>query len=101
MKVFVFVLLLLVFLVSFGCTTKVSEDDSLKCISEIGKAYYPGTEKCCNGLKSVFPYELPDGTCINPKEDTRAGAPICAPCGNGKCEKEYSEDKCNCPEDCK
>ena len=83
-----------------GCTSNVSQEDSKTCISEVGKAFYPGTEKCCNGLKSVFPYELPDGTCISSKEDTRVGAPICAPCGNGKCEKEYSEDKCNCPEDC-
>jgi len=69
------------------------------CAKE-GEAYYPGTEKCCEGLKSVFPYELPDGSCISPENDTRAGAPVCAPCGNGKCESQYGEDKCNCAEDC-
>ena len=70
------------------------------CVTEPGKAYFPGTEKCCNDLKSVFPYELPDGTCISPENDTRVGAPVCAPCGNGKCESNYGEDKCNCAEDC-
>jgi len=94
------VLILIVVLVS-GCTQKTNQDDSKPCISEPGKAYYPGDEKCCEGLKPVFPYELPDGTCLDPKDDTRSGSPVCAPCGNGKCEKGYSEDKCNCPEDCK
>ena len=79
-----------------SCTTL-----ELNCVNTPGQSYYPGSEICCNDLKSVFPYELPDGTCLAAEDDDRGGAPVCAPCGNGKCEKDYSEDKCNCPEDCK
>jgi len=71
------------------------------CITEPGKAYYPGTEKCCGGLTSIFGSELPDGRCwCTEKDNNCGGSPICAPCGNGICEKEYKEDRCNCPSDC-
>jgi len=67
-----------------------------------GEAYYPGTEKCCAGLESIFGSENPDGTCsCTEKDNNCGGAPICAPCGNGKCEGDYGEDKCNCTKDCK
>ncbi|MBU4069991.1 MAG: hypothetical protein KJ646_03330 [Nanoarchaeota archaeon] len=80
----------------------LEETDNIKtCILEPGKAYYPGTEKCCGDLKSIFGSELEDGRCWCTEEDNSCvGAPICAPCGNGECENEYGEDKCNCPEDC-
>jgi len=73
--------------------------DNLTCIIEPGKAYYPGTEKCCGELKSILHESYYDENC-NELEGL-AGAPICAPCGNGKCESQYGEDKCNCAEDCK
>jgi len=74
-----------------GCKT-------LTCITEPGKAYYPGTEKCCGDLKSILPESYYDNSC---NELDVVGAPICAPCGNGKCESQYGEDKCNCASDCK
>ncbi|MBR9702361.1 hypothetical protein GOV13_05570 [Candidatus Pacearchaeota archaeon] len=82
-----------------ACLEKI--DDSKTCIVEPGKAYYPGTEKCCGDLKSIFGSELEDGRCWCIEDNNNCGgAPICAPCGNGNCENEYNEDKCNCPEDC-
>ena len=50
---------------------------------------------CCSGLKPV-------SMCIEESNDmcfcVTCGS-ICAPCGNGVCDK--NENKCNCPEDCK
>jgi len=87
---------------SGGCDSNCSPImgcKNLTCIIELGKAYYPGTEKCCNGLKSILPGSFYDKNCN--EINGLAGAPLCAPCGNGKCEVQYGEDKCNCAEDCK
>ena len=66
-----------------------------------GEIYYPGTEKCCDGLKSIFGSENADGSCSCTEPGNNCGgSPICAPCGNGICESQYGEDKCNCAEDC-
>jgi len=79
-----------------------AEVNNKTCVTEPGKAYYPPKEKCCDGLTTIFGSELPNGECwCTEKNNTCGGAPICAPCGNKKCEKEYGEDKCNCMEDCK
>ncbi len=76
------------------------EVNNNKCVMA-GKAYYPPKENCCDGLTTIFGSELPNGKCwCTEKDNTCGGAPICAPCGNKKCEKEYGEDKCNCPVDC-
>jgi hypothetical protein len=76
-------------------------NDELICVTEPGQAIYPGTEKCCGDLISIFGTQLEDGSCwCTEKDNNCGGAPICAPCGNDKCEKEYKEDKCNCPSDC-
>lgn len=76
--------------------------DDRTCITEPGKAIYSGNEKCCGELNSIFGSELSEGRCwCTNKDNNCGGAPICAPCGNGICEREYKEDRCNCPEDCK
>jgi len=79
----------------------VSVDDGLACVTEPGKAIYGDSEKCCGGLKPMFGYEDSNGKCQCTEEGNNCGgASICAPCGNGVCEKEYREDRCTCPEDC-
>ena len=77
----------------------ISNDHS-NCVSEPGDIAYD--EQCCDNLKTIWGSELPDGSCWCSGPDTDcAGANTCAPCGNNKCEAEYKEDKCSCPEDCK
>lgn len=104
-KIITIILSLSLLLVINGCTQDhqsiIEETDNRTCVTEPGKAIYPGNEKCCGELKSIFGSELPNGEChCTEKNNNCGGAPICAPCGNNICEKEYSEDKCNCPEDC-
>ena len=64
---------------------------------EAGGSLEPGYE-CCEGLTSIgvkVSKTKTDGVC-----GMIAGAwSICAPCGNGVCDKDY-ENECNCPEDC-
>ncbi len=54
---------------------------------------------CCQGLTPMggWPggYE---GNCTPPPPPT--GPSICSNCGNGICETETGENKCNCPQDC-
>ena len=109
MKNYIFTLATALLIIT-GCTqqtpaTKNQNDnrnDNLSCVTEPGKAIYPGTEKCCGDLNPIFGSQSENGSCwCTEKENTCGGAPICAPCGNGKCENEYKEDKCNCPGDCK
>ena len=65
----------------------------LACIGA-GGWVFPG-HKCCEGLVGRGVAEVrPDGTCAR-----RTGWGICLPCGNGVCDP--SENRCNCPEDCK
>jgi len=93
------ILLLAFFMMIFLVGGVLAENQT--CITEPGRAYYPGTEKCCNNLTSIFGSEKIDGTCsCTEKDNNCGGASICAPCGNGKCEIEYGEDRCNCAEDC-
>ncbi len=75
------------------------------------KKYEEGI-RCCEGLSEIIPGRLlqpcdqegpkgaicEDGCTIIPP--TLPGLVQCAPCGNGICEPEYGENKCNCPEDC-
>lgn len=78
----------------------VNSNSEKTCINEPGKAFYPPNEKCCNGLKSIFG-EDHDVLLCQQLNKYLLGAPVCAPCGNGKCEKKYGENRCSCPEDCK
>ncbi|MEA2064697.1 MAG: hypothetical protein U9O66_00145 [Patescibacteria group bacterium] len=54
---------------------------------------------CCNGLKAIggWPggYE---GDCSLPAPPT--GLKICSNCGDGNCNINTGENRCNCPEDC-
>lgn len=58
----------------------------------------PGGKSCCPSLKRIDQSPLPeDGkTCAF----SQGNPGICAPCGNGKCENQYKENRCNCSEDC-
>ena len=55
---------------------------------------------CCAGLKEIDVSVIYDSSygCIASVGGYGYG---CAPCGNGKCESNYGENKCNCPADCK
>ncbi len=56
-----------------------------------------GPKECCDGLKAIFGNDVQDCSL----DKTLVGLPTCAPCGNGKCEPQYGENHCSCPEDCK
>jgi len=57
-------------------------------------------ETCCSGLESL------EGGNLDKKGECRkipppGGVSICSNCGDGICNKDTLEDKCNCPKDCK
>jgi len=57
--------------------------------------WYP--DECCRGLKKIHnPGSYTDARCIYYKASRHT---ICAPCGNGVCDKEI-EDSCTCVKDC-
>ena len=73
---------------------------SLQCAKE-GERFDGGLKNpCCSGLKAIggWPggYE---GDCTLPPPPTGLG--VCAKCGDGKCDINNGENKCNCKEDCK
>lgn len=89
-----------------GCTDEVIEDSSecLKAGESDIKGGVPSSDDlellkpCCEGLEEISYGDVEfEGQCMFP-----AGGfgHICAPCGNGKCESEYGENKCNCVKDC-
>jgi len=68
----------------------------LACVQS-GESLRPGHE-CCQGLSSIGVASVFDGNtgkCMT----AVGGWPICAPCGNGTCDREW-ENKCTCPDDC-
>ena len=57
-------------------------------------------EKCCSGLKEIHDPELFDDEC-NKIPRWGGSQTLCSSnCGNGICESNKEENKCNCPEDC-
>ncbi|MCK5177649.1 MAG: hypothetical protein KAQ92_08035 [Candidatus Aenigmarchaeota archaeon] len=81
---------------------KVSDDDCAKEGEFVnpdnlrGKTNY--SDACCNGLREVGAYkENEKGDC-----EILEGTPYltCMPCGNGVCNMDTGENKCNCPQDC-
>lgn len=84
-----------------------------------GKCAGPGEEvdpqqhgegiKCCEGLEEIVPGRWlfpcsPESTVCESGCSVVPPYPVpwvqCAPCGNGICEPEYGENKCNCGADC-
>ena len=96
--------MIILIIISLTITKKAQTplaDDRI-CVTKPGTSYYPGTHRCCGGLKSIFGSELPNGTCwCSDPNDKCVGQPTCAPCGNGVCETKYGEDSCNCKIDCR
>jgi len=88
-----------------------------KCVQIIEDCLHWGEEipddkehidtKCCEGFKKILkqsPCEPGSDACMEngcpiPEPRIIYGG-ICAPCGNGKCDEGYGENKCNCEEDC-
>jgi hypothetical protein len=95
-----FSLILILFLIAYSIQIQDSEKADTSCakIGEtIGAAGMP--EICCSGLKPVSGWGGGyEGDCSEPAPPS--GLSICAPCGNGICDIEYEENKCNCPDDC-
>jgi len=68
-----------------------------------GETYYPIFGICCaglvtidsNGLMENWGDENPGVICM-----ANCWSQTCAPCGDGVCQPHYSENPCNCPEDC-
>jgi len=76
-------------------------ESSLSCGKEgeaIGASNMPNS--CCSGLKSLggWPGGYNDDC---DKLPPPGGLSICTKCGNNQCETYNSENKCNCPEDCR
>lgn len=86
-----------------GC----SGDQPLCCQREtcygLGETYYPTLGHCCPGLRALPAVELMAGMGSNPDDVTcfaSCWSMTCAPCGDGVCQPHYTENYCNCPEDC-
>ena len=89
----------------------------LKCVDaggEISPIEYDLGIRCCSGLnrihtsRYIHPCDTPgeyacdENSCsIPPPTSDKSPWWQCTPCGNGICETEYGENRCNCPEDCK
>lgn len=76
------------------------EQEAFDCANigeKIGAAGMP--QSCCKGLKPMggWPGGY-TGDCSGPPPP--GGLNICSDCGNGKCEADNGENKCDCPEDC-
>jgi hypothetical protein len=59
----------------------------------------PDGKSCCVGLKQIDQSPLPADKELCALSASNPG--ICAPCGNGECEPQYGEHRCNCGEDCR
>ncbi|MCK5123358.1 MAG: hypothetical protein KAQ87_04415 [Candidatus Pacebacteria bacterium] len=60
---------------------------------------YSMPEICCAGLKEIGGWHGGyDGDCSLPAPPS--GLSICSNCGDGNCNIDTGENKCNCPEDC-
>ena len=75
-----------------------AEGKCVDCTTE-GNTFAVGMGKCCTGLKAISTAKPDsDGNCPS---DQPVGASLCTNCGNGTCEADKGENKCNCPDDCK
>jgi hypothetical protein len=70
-----------------------------------GEAWVPkglACQDCCPGL-GLTHLEITtanaDGTCT-PSGDGFEPSFVCSPCGDGRCDAENGENRCNCPADC-
>lgn len=65
--------------------------------------FYSQNLDCCDGFIRRCGKENRDGTCDMEEKIENYPFPKCIPCGDGICENTggHSENKCNCPEDCK
>jgi len=65
------------------------------CFEEYTEFVDPEPEgKCCPGLVAVLDCAYYEGMCLCPQEPAFA----CLKCGDGEC--GFTEDVCNCPDDC-
>lgn len=55
-------------------------------------------KSCCADLRGISSGSAPEDESLCMM--AVGGNPICAPCGNGECESQYGENRCNCREDC-
>ncbi len=99
-----YALCLLLLLVSFPVLAEEPDGfmtmDQMSCAG-VGESVggRSGAITCCKTLTAMggWPggYE---GRCNAASPPT--GSWTCAPCGNGICDAEHGENKCNCPSDC-
>lgn len=104
--IFIVVTISAVFIITANKPTKQNNDFfnnvqiSLSCakVGERVRASGAGLpESCCADLKAMYGYARAD--CNAPGLPGDIGT--CSICGNGSCETQNNENKCNCPEDCK
>lgn len=67
-----------------------------------GEEYYPYFGRCCPGLVPISSLAPMEGMTSEGCVVCMIGcwALTCAPCGDGVCQLHFSENPCNCPEDC-
>ena len=53
---------------------------------------------CCDGLGTIDRMKLVDGNCVSTA--VLDDGPICGLCGDGVCDSEHGENRCNCAQDC-
>ena len=128
MKLYVLITLILIVVLVSGCVQQDGEyifcSDSLDCpklmkcensicvdvgcIEEGGMGPSGGInpewldhlpKECCEGLTFITYFGYYDEDCnFTPLVGAPSG--VCTKCGNGQCEEDKGETKCNCPEDC-
>jgi len=112
-KIIIFIIVVLlaaaigvIFIFSTNKSTKQNNNffdnvqSSLSCAKEGERVRASGAgfpEKCCSNLKAMYGYAQED--CNAPGLTGDNGT--CSNCGNGICETQNNENKCNCSEDCK
>ena len=80
-----------------------SENTGVECAKEGERMRHDGQgfpSKCCEGLKSKDEIVSDDPECIQDNFIIDGDISQCINCGNGKCDINFGENKCNCPQDC-
>ncbi len=88
---------------AMGCTGDMDLCCVLPSCVGIGEHFYPVLGHCCPGLRALPPSSPSEGM-IPGVEGIMCFASCwimtCSTCGDGICQPQYSENFCNCPEDC-
>ena len=100
-KIIILIILTITLILAVGFFYYFTKDKPAPlCAKEGERVRAAGTSfpvSCCSNLKAMLGYAQED--CNAPGLTGDIG--VCSNCGNGNCETQNNENKCNCPDDCK